>query len=109
MGRETPNLPLPVARTLRQLGADIRAARLRRSLRAAVVAERAQISPPTLLRVERGDAGVSLGIYATVLWVLGLLDPLAQVAAPTVDLIGRALEQERLPQRVRTRRRPAPE
>lgn len=105
MGREVPNLPIPVARTLRQLGADIRSARLRRRLRAAVVAERAQISPPTLLRVERGDAAVSLGIYATVLWVLGLLDPLAQVAAPTGDLIAQALEQERLPQRVRTRRR----
>ena len=109
MGRILPHRPIPVTRTLRQLGADIRSARIRRSLRAAVVAERAQISPPTLLRVERGDAGVSLGIYATVLWVLGLIDPLAQVAAPTGDLIGQALDQERLPQRVRTRRRPVPE
>lgn len=104
MGRETPNLPIPVARTLRQLGADIRGARIRRGLRAAVVAERAQISPPTLARVERGEPGVALGIYATVLWVLGLLEPLGTVATPTGDLIGLALDEERLPQRVRARK-----
>lgn len=108
MARKTPVLPTPVRRTVAQLGADIRGARLRRRLRAAVVAERAQISPPTLLRVERGDPGVSLGTYATVLWVLGLLEPLAAVAAPTGDLVGMALEEERLPRRVRVpKRRPA--
>ena len=105
MGREIPRLPIPVARTLRQLGADLRAARIRRGLRAAVVAERAQISAPTLSRVERGDPAVALGIYATVLWVLGLLEPLALIAAPVEDSVGMALEAERLPQRVRVRKR----
>ncbi|MEX0692272.1 MAG: helix-turn-helix domain-containing protein [Gemmatimonadales bacterium] len=106
MSRTTPPAPLPVTRALRRLGADIRAARLRRRLRAAVVAERARISAPTLTRVERGDAAVSLGIYATVLWALGLLDDLAEVAAPTRDVTGQALDSARLPQRVRRPRDP---
>ena len=104
MPRTIPKLPLPVIRTLRQLGVDIRAARLRRRLRAAVLAERARISGPTLTRVERGDPAVSLGIYATVLWVLGLLEDLARVAAPGDDVTGQALEAARLPRRVRVKR-----
>ena len=85
MGRSIPNLPVPVRHVLRQLGHDVRTARLRRRLRAALVAERARISPPTLTKVERGDPAVSLGIYAAVLWVLGLLEPLGQVAAPAAE------------------------
>jgi transcriptional regulator with XRE-family HTH domain len=108
MSRETPVLPTPVRRTLRQLGSDIRDARRRRQLQMAVVAERALISRPTLMRVERGDASVSVGIYATVLFVLGLLERLADVAAAAADDVGLALEEGRLPQRVRTPRQPPP-
>jgi transcriptional regulator with XRE-family HTH domain len=99
-----PLLPLAVRRALAQLGADIQRARKRRRLTTAIVAERANISRPTLGRVERGDPAVSLGIYATVLWVLGLDDRLAKIAASEADLVGIALQDERLPQRVSTRR-----
>jgi hypothetical protein len=74
----------------------------------AVVAERALITRATLHKVERGDAGVSLGIYATVLFVLGLIDRLTDVAAASVDPVGLALEEERLPRRIRQRRGWAP-
>lgn len=104
MGRTLPTLPTPVTSAVRQLGQDIRTARLRRRLRAALVAERARISPPTLAKVERGDPAVSLGIYAAVLWVLGLLEPLGQVAAPAADSTGAGLDEARLPSRVRARR-----
>jgi hypothetical protein len=70
----------------------------------AVVAERALISRPTLLKVERGESSVSLGIYATVLFVLGLLDGLRDVAAPARDEIGQALDDQRLPRRARLAR-----
>jgi transcriptional regulator with XRE-family HTH domain len=94
-----------VVRALQKLGGDIRDARRRRRLPMETVAERAMISRVTLLKVERGDAGVSLGIYATVLFVLGLLDPLALVADPGQDSVGLALEGEQLPERIRL---PAP-
>jgi len=72
-----------------------------------MVAERAMISRTTLARVERGDAGVSLGIYATVLFVLGVGEGIGQLADPRSDDVGRALEAERLPRRVRPpRQRP---
>jgi hypothetical protein len=80
-------------------------ARRRRRLTTAMVAARAQISRPTLLRVERGDGAVSLGVYATVLWVLGLGDRLSRLAASETDLVGIGLEDERLPQRVSSGRR----
>jgi hypothetical protein len=67
----------------------------------AIVAERAQVSLPTLRRVERGDGSVGIGTYATVLWVLGLSDRLAALAAPETDAVGLGLEEERLPKRVR--------
>jgi len=97
-------MPLPVRRGLRALGDDLRDARRRRRLPAAVVAERAGISLPTLRKVERGDPAVSLGIYATVLFVLGFGDRLSQLAPAPTDAVGLALEAERLPQRVRRSR-----
>jgi transcriptional regulator with XRE-family HTH domain len=91
-------------RILRQLGSDMRDARKRRRLPTAIVAERAHISRPTLQRVERGDASVALGTYATVLWVLGMSDRLSHLAAAETDLVGLGLEDERLPQRIRLSR-----
>lgn len=101
MPRTSPPLPSAVLRTLAKLGADIRDARRRRRLPMEAVAERALITRVTLMKVERGDPGVSLGIYATVLFVLGLVDRLAQVADPGQDSVGLALGGEQLPERVR--------
>ena len=98
-------IPLPVLRLLRKLGTDIRDARLRRRIRAATVAERALISPTTLHRIERGDPGVSMGNYATVLFALGLHDGISSLADRSRDVLGLDLLEERLPQRVRVPRR----
>lgn len=103
MGRSTPPLPLPVRKALRKLGADIRDARRRRRIPAELLAQRAMTSHVTLIKVERGDPGVSLGIYANVLYVLGLIDRLAGIADASADEVGLALEEERLPERVRRR------
>jgi transcriptional regulator with XRE-family HTH domain len=101
----TPHRPsIAVRHGLRKLGQDIRDARRRRGLPAAVVAERAFTSRPTLQRVERGDASVSIGIYAAVLHALGLLDGLTQLADPSRDVTGLAIAGEKLPQRIRLRR-----
>jgi hypothetical protein len=104
MARKVPPLPLPVRRALRQLGSDLRDARRRRRIPVALLARRALISETTLRKVERGDPAVSLGIYATVLFVLGLADRLSGLAAARDDSVGLALEEERLPQRIRRRR-----
>lgn len=101
-----PSLPLPVRRALRKLGGDIRDARLRRRIATKIMAERASISRTTLNKIEKGDPGVSLGNYATVLFVLGLSDRLAELADSGTDTVGLELEEQRLPQRIRRPRRP---
>jgi len=95
-----------VRRTLRKLGADIRDARRRRRLPMAVVAERAFTSRSTLQRIEAGDATVGIGIYASVLQALGLLDGLGEIVDIGRDIVGQALASADLPQRVRLRRKP---
>lgn len=100
--RSAPSLPLPVLRALRKLGSDIKDARLRRRIATTTMAERASISRTTLGKVEKGEPGVALGIYATVLFVLGLTDRLAAIADVRSDTTGLELDEERLPQRIRT-------
>lgn len=97
-------LPLPVRRALRKLGADISVARRRRGISMALMAERAFTTRPTLLKAERGDPGVSLGIYASVLFVLDMTDRLAGLVDPAQDPLGMALDEERLPKRIHTPR-----
>jgi len=99
--RTVPPLPLPVKRALSKLGGDIRNARLRRRIPTTLMAQRVFITRTTLLKVERGDPGVSMGIYATVLFVLGLTDRVASLADVRTDDVGLQLEEERLPKRIR--------
>jgi hypothetical protein len=55
---------------------------------AAIAAQRASISRTTLVKIEKGDPGVAIGIYATVLFVLGMADRLGDLAAPKNDPVG---------------------
>ena len=106
--RSSSAVPIPVARALRKLGHDIRDARRRRRIPVAILAERASISRVTLSKVEKGNPGVSFGNYATVLFVLGMTDRLADVADPRHDSVGLDLEEEQLPERIRLPRRQKP-
>jgi transcriptional regulator with XRE-family HTH domain len=96
-------LPIPVRNALGKLGRDIRDARLRRRLPTTVVANRAFIDRKTLGKVENGEPGVSVGAYATVLFVLGMTDRFAELADARFDRVGLALEEERLPKRIRSK------
>lgn len=103
MARTTPPLPLPVKRALRKLGSDIRDARKRRRITLELLAQRALTSHVTLIKVERGDPSVSIGVYANALFALGLVEHLGMVADRAHDEVGQALDDERLPQRARRR------
>jgi len=99
------SLPIPVKNALRKLGSDIRDARRRRRIPAAVMADRAFISRTTLVKLEKGEPGVAMGTYAAVLFVLGRIDRLRELAEARSDEIGLSLEKERLPQRISIRRK----
>jgi transcriptional regulator with XRE-family HTH domain len=79
---------------LRELGENIKFARLRRKLSTKQVAERAGIGRTTLYEIERGRPTVSIRNYAQVLSVFGLEDDLLNVAKD--DLLGRKLQDAKL-------------
>ncbi len=86
-------------RVLKELGENIKLARLRRKLSAEQIAERAGISRATLWHVEKGSPSVAMGIYAQVLFILGLDKDLLKVAAD--DILGRKLQDAELIIKVR--------
>ena len=61
-----------------------------------------------LNKVEKGAPGVSMGIYATVLFVLGMADRVGMLADARSDTLGLELEEEHLPQRIRNPRQTKP-
>ena len=64
------------------------------------------VSLPTISRVEKGDPSVSIAIYYSALWALGLLKDVRGIANPDRDQSAQLLDLERLPERVRHARRP---
>ncbi|ETW92658.1 MAG: XRE family transcriptional regulator [Candidatus Entotheonella factor] len=96
----THTLPRAARQALVKLGEDIAVARKKRRISTISMAERAFISRGTLYKIERGDPTVSMGIYATVLSILGLVEGLGQAADRRSDILGLDLEEDRLPKRI---------
>ena len=90
MKREKVTLLPRLSSILEEMGDNIKLARLRRELTAEQVAERAGISRSTLWQIEKGTPGTSLGMYAQVLFVLGLEKDLLLLAKD--DVLGRKLQ-----------------
>ena len=88
----TEILPAAVARALKDLGENLALARQRRKESQRTWASRLSVSVPTLIRMEKGDPSVGMGVYATALWLMGRHTALPEVAAPAQDL--NALEQD---------------
>lgn len=85
-------LPPAAARALKELGENLAIARVRRRETQRAWARRIGVSIPTLIRLERGDPGVGIGIVATALWMLGRAQALPELADPGKDR--GALERE---------------
>jgi DNA-binding XRE family transcriptional regulator len=73
------SMPPPAKRSLSKLGAGIAAVRNEQGISKAMMARRALITRPTLARIEAGDPGVSIGMVAAVLAVLGFESHLGDV------------------------------
>ena len=78
-------LPPATSSALEKLGADLAVARLRRKESLASWASRMGVTVPTLMRMEAGEPGVGIGIYATALWLIGRDAALTELAAPAND------------------------
>ena len=71
----------PVAeKILEKMGMRIKKARLRRNIKAEVLAESAGISIGTLNAIEKGTSTVSIGAYMAVLMVLGMEEDFEKIA-----------------------------
>ena len=83
-----------LAKIMVETGENIKLARLRRNLTMEQVSERAGISRSTLWQIEKGTPSVSFGVYAQVLFVLGLEKDVLQLAGN--DILGRKLQDAEL-------------
>ncbi len=90
MPRKTAPLSPTLNDILKVLGENIKLARLRRKITTTMLAERAGMTRVTLRKVEKGDSGVTLGAYASVLFSLTLEKDLLLIAKD--DVLGRKLQ-----------------
>lgn len=93
-----------VLEEIKHLGSYIRIARKRRQKTMAEVAERLNLGYQTVVRIEKGDPGVAMAAYMSVLWLLELDRQFTAAVHPDHDITGKALELSRLPERVMPKR-----
>lgn len=100
-------LPPSAEQALRELGERLAIARKRRGQSQRAWAQRLGVSVPTLIRLEHGDPGVSVGIVATALWLMGRLPALPDLADPQADLGALEVDVREASARRAVRRRPS--
>jgi len=101
-GRAYP-VPPPVRRALAHVADDVAAWRKLRGLTQAQLADRSGVSRDTLVRLERGEGGVSVVNLLRILHALGVLDSIPKALDPYETDVGRLRSDELLPRRVRPR------
>lgn len=99
---------LNARRALKSLGDNLRTARLKRRISVKDFAERAGVSESTVMRLEKGDDGVSIGTLAMACLVLGEIDRISDLIDPGSDDTGLLLDRQSLPKRIDRRREPVP-
>ncbi len=98
---------LNAQRALRQLGTNVKQARLKRRMALQDLADRASVSKRTIARLENGESGVSVGALAMICLVLGELERIELFLDPSSDDTGLVLDSQNLPKRIARSRKPA--
>lgn len=96
--------PYAVEQSLKRLGANLRTARLRRNLTIQDMAEKIGTGMRPIADAEKGKPSTGIAVYTAMLWALGLLDQLDEVAVPEKDEEGQTLALGR--ERTRARIKP---
>lgn len=91
---------LNARRALQTLGRNIKKARGKRRISIKGFAERIGVSESTVIRLEKGDDGVSIGTLAMACLVLGELERVSDFLDPGSDDTGLQMEQDTLPKRI---------
>lgn len=87
--------PYQVEMALKKLGSSLKTARLRRNLTIEESAQKIGTSRFAVADAEKGKPSTSVAVYAALLWAYGLIDQLADLAAPDRDEEGTALSLNR--------------
>ena len=103
MSKRTPPTHPRLQRQLVELGQRLRAARMRRNMTQAQLAERVGVSLPTIAKLEAGNPTTSMASLVRALSMLGLEGDLEQLAA--ADPVGRELQDGNLMRPSSARRR----
>jgi transcriptional regulator with XRE-family HTH domain len=93
--------PFPVEQALRRLGENLRTARVRRNITIEDAAGRIGTGRRAVMDAEKGKASTGIAVYAALLWLYDLLQPLEELADPLKDKEGLALEASTAPARAR--------
>lgn len=87
--------PYAVEGALRQLGANLKTARLRRNLTLQEVSGKLGAGVRAIADAERGKPTTGIAVYVGLLWAYDLLEPMAELADPAGDAEGLALVETR--------------
>ena len=83
--------PYPVEKAIKNLGANLRTARLRRNLTIEEVGEKIGTGPRAVSDAEKGKISTGIAVYTALLWVYDLLGPMNELADPAFDEEGLSL------------------
>ncbi len=97
-----------VKRITKNLGENVRVARLRRRWSQKDLAVKIGVSVGTVQRVESGDPGVGIGTIVTIFYMFGCQRQISDALDPTKDELGLAADHFHLPKRIRSARRVGP-
>ncbi len=92
--------PIPVARAMRTVAANLDLARRQQRITLDLLAERANLSVPTVRRLLNEGAG-SFENFLRVARILGVLQSVEDATDPLNTPIGRARAEQDVPKRVR--------
>jgi transcriptional regulator with XRE-family HTH domain len=96
--------PFQVETTLRKLGRNLRLARVRRKQTIEEAAEKIGTGVRAVRDAESGKASTGIAVYAALLWLYDLLEPLEELADPLKDKEGLTLAAIKESQRARRSR-----
>ncbi len=83
--------PYAVEHAIKEVGNNLRTARLRRKQTIEEVAEKIGAGPRAVRAAESGKPSTGIAVYAALLWTYGLLSPFQELANPQQDEQGLAL------------------
>jgi transcriptional regulator with XRE-family HTH domain len=93
--------PYQVAQAIKNLGQNLRTARIRREFTLEEVAEKIGTNRRVIADAEKGKPTTTIAVYAALLWAYDLLSPFEELASPIRDQEGIALSNRKQPTRAR--------